>query len=346
MNGYLVLETGEVYAGRWHGGQASSGEVVFNTSHCGYEEIATDPSYYSQIMVMTAPMQGNYGSRIDDWESKKIWLRGFVCLEIHQRGTGGAWLEKLVSNGVPVLSEVDTRSLVLRLRRQGTPWAGLVQAKDEAEARARAATYLAQKESLASDWTALVSTEKSFDLQGAKRNGPRLALIDFGAKTNIINSLLPQAAEIRVFPSTTRPDAIREYNPDGILLSNGPGDPAQVKQGTQTVRELLGWKPIFGICMGHQVLALALGAKTYKLKFGHRGGNHPVHDLLLNKICVTSHNHGYAVSRESLPQGVRVTHVNLNDNTVEGIECASKKCFSVQYHPESEPGPHEASELF
>lgn len=346
MKGFLVLETDEVYAGRWHGGRPSGGEVVFNTSHCGYEEIATDPSYFSQIMVMTAPMQGNYGSRLDDSESSKLWIRGFVCLEVHQKGEGKSWVKRLTDAGVPVLSDVDTRDLVLRLRKQGTPWAGLVQAESEDQAREKAREWLAQKESLASDWTARVCTDKVFDVPGRSSVGPRVAMIDFGVKTNIIQSLVPQVSQIRVFPSQTEPAAIREWNPDGIILSNGPGDPSQVKQGTETVRDLLGWKPIFGICMGHQVLSLALGAKTYKLKFGHRGGNHPVKDMILDKICVTSHNHGYAVSKESLPAGVTVTHLNLNDQTVEGIECASKKCFSVQYHPESAPGPHEASELF
>ncbi|MEQ1875579.1 MAG: glutamine-hydrolyzing carbamoyl-phosphate synthase small subunit [Bdellovibrionia bacterium] len=347
MNGFLVLETGELYKGRWHGGREySCGEAVFNTSHAGYEEIATDPSYFSQIMVMTAPMQGNYGSREADWESGKIWIRGFVCLEIHQKGEGQSWVKRLTEHGVPVLSGIDTRELVLRLRNGGTPWAAMVQADTESQARERARELLAQKETTSSDWTAKVCTEKIFDVAGQMPSGPRLALLDFGVKTNIIQSLVNHASQIRVFPSQTPAHAIREWNPDGIILSNGPGDPAQVKVGVETVRDLIGWKPMFGICMGHQVLSLALGAKTFKLKFGHRGGNHPVKDLMLNKICVTSHNHGYAVSRESLPAGVTVTHINLNDQTVEGIECASKKCFSVQYHPESAPGPHEASELF
>jgi carbamoyl-phosphate synthase small subunit len=346
MKGYLVLETGETFEGRWHGGKSSGGEVVFNTSHCGYEEIATDPSYYSQIMVMTAPMQGNYGSRSMDWESKQIWIRGFVCMEIHQKGEGASWAQRLLSNDIPILSEVDTRKLTLRLRSDGTPWGALTNARSSEEALEMARSLIQNKTDMNSDWTALVANPKGSVLTGKNTVGPRLALIDFGAKKNIVNSLLPHCREMRVFPTLGSARDIQDWNPDGILLSNGPGDPAFVKTGIQTVKDLLGWKPIFGICMGHQVLSLALGAKTYKLKFGHRGGNHPVHDKLLNQICVTSHNHGYSVSENSLPSDVKVTHVNLNDGTVEGIECSNKKCFSVQYHPESSPGPHESSKLF
>jgi carbamoyl-phosphate synthase small subunit len=346
MKGFLVLETGETFEGRWHGGNSSAGEVVFNTSHCGYEEIATDPSYYSQIMVMTAPMQGNYGSRDPDWESAKIWIRGFVCLEIHEKGEGGTWVRRLIDNDVPVISEIDTRALTLRLRSRGTPWGVAVQSSSTGEAVEKAQSLMKSKTDMSADWTKFVTTEKSEVLTGGLSFGPRLAMIDFGTKRNIINSLLPRCSELKVFSSQTDATEIQQWNPDGILLSNGPGDPACVKKGTETVRQLLGWKPIFGICMGHQVLSLALGAKTYKLKFGHRGGNHPVQDYLLNQICVTSHNHGYSVARESLPSDVKVTHVNLNDQTVEGIECLNKKCFSVQFHPESAPGPHEAGQLF
>lgn len=344
--GFLVLETGEVYQGRWHGGKSRAGEVVFNTSHAGYEEIATDPSYFNQIMVMTAPMQGNYGVAKDAWESRRMWIEGFVSLEIQESSRDASWKNQLLDAQIPILSDLDTRQIVLRLRNMGTPWGALVKASDEAEARELAKKLIDAKKNEDRDWVYQVTRPEAEFRKGALEKGPRIAILDFGCKENTIRSLLARSSEVAIFPSRTPESEIRKWAPDGILLSNGPGDPSQVVQATETVRALLGWKPIFGICMGNQILARALGASTYKLKFGHRGGNHPVRDLLLNEIYVTSQNHGYAVDKNSLPSDVRVTHVNLNDDTVEGIECAAKKCFSVQYHPESRPGPHEASKLF
>jgi carbamoyl-phosphate synthase small subunit len=344
--GFLVLETGEAYRGQFCGGESSAGEVVFNTSHTGYEEIATDPSYFGQIIVMTAPMQGNYSTDRAFWESRKMWIDGFISVEIQNSERDSAWRRQLAESGIPILVGLDTREIVMRLRQGGDSWGAVVNAKDEASARALARDLILKKKRGESDWVHAVS-RKSVELRpGQSSSGPRVAVMDFGAKENIIRELCSRASEVAIFPSRTSADEIRAWNPDGIMLSNGPGDPSAVIGASDTVRSLLGWKPIFGICMGHQILSLALGAKTYKLPFGHRGSNHPVRDHLLNMVYVTSQNHGYAVDGDSLPTDVRITHINLNDGSVEGIECPAKLCFSVQYHPESHPGPHEAVRLF
>ncbi|NJL24110.1 MAG: glutamine-hydrolyzing carbamoyl-phosphate synthase small subunit [Calothrix sp. SM1_5_4] len=343
-----MLESGEVFSGLWQGAERleRAGEVVFNTSHSGYEEMATDPSYFAQILVLTAPQQGNYGQDDACWESEKIWIEGFVCLELQDTWREKSWKQKLIENGVPILTDVDTRQLTLKLRDSGTTWGALVQAGSAEEAVGRAKALIAEKRTIDKDWVYHVSRKDEFTLKGDNPRGPRIAAIDLGCKANSLRELKARSSEIRVFPSRTTADRIRAYNPDGIFLSNGPGDPADVKQAPETVRELLGWRFMFGICMGHQVLGRALGGQTYKLKFGHRGSNHPIKDKLLNKIYMTSQNHGYAVKQETLPESVQVTHVNLNDHTVAGIYDPSRKVMSVQFHPESHPGPHEASELF
>ncbi len=346
--GFLVLESGETFSGLWQGEARieRAGEVVFNTSHSGYEEMATDPSYFGQILVLTSPQQGNYGESDSFWESSRLWIEGFVCVEMQASWRDRAWGQKLIQNGIPVLTDVDTRSLVLNLRERGTMWGALVMANSEAEAKSRASTLIQEKKKLPVDWVHEVSRRDEETIKGENPTGPRIAALDLGCKENSIRELKRRCSEIRLFPSRTKPDRIRAYNPDGIFLSNGPGDPAQVEQAPDTVRDLLGWRFMFGICMGHQIIGRAMGGETYKLKFGHRGSNHPIKDNLINKIYMTSQNHGYAVKQESLPAGVRVTHVNLNDNTVAGIYDPERKVMSVQFHPESHPGPHEASELF
>lgn len=344
--GFLVLQSGEVFPGVWHGGINRAGEVVFNTSHSGYEEIATDPSYMQQIMVMTASMQGNYGCNRERWESQQYWIDGFICLDMQHSLRDSSWVRDLIKNGIPVLSGVDTRKLVLHLRERGTLWGAVVQAPTEMAAKALADQLIKSKAEGEKDWAHLVSRKARESRRGKKSNGPRVAVVDFGCKENILRSLEVRCSEIEIFPSRVSAEEILQWKPHGILLSNGPGDPADVKVTTETVRDLLGHKFIFGICMGHQILARALGAQTYKLKFGHRGANHPVRDLLFNQIYVTSQNHGYAVDARTLPDTVKITHTNLNDGTVEGIECSAKKCMSVQFHPESHPGPHDAGILF
>lgn len=344
--GFLVLESGETYEGLFRGGVARAGEVVFNTSHSGYEEIATDPSYYGQIMVMTAPMQGNYSVSRSFWESKRMWIEGFISLEMQESERDSTWRRQLAEAGIPILSDLDTREIVMRLREGGTPWGAIVQAENETQARELAKPLIAKKKSEDLDWVHAVSRKEVEIRQGAKPGGPRIAIMDYGSKENILRELSARSSEIAVFPSRASAADVQKWNPDGIMLTNGPGNPADVKVAVETVRELVGKKPIFGICMGNQILALALGAKTYKLKFGHRGSNHPVRDDLLNSVYVTSQNHGYSVDASTLPADARVTHVNLNDGSVAGFECADRGCFSVQYHPESHPGPHEAARLF
>lgn len=345
-NGYCVLETGECYKGVWLGGEPQAGEVVFNTSHSGYEEIATDPSYYSQIIVMTAPMMGNYGVDRNVWESRQVWINGFVCVQMQSGSRDQAWLERLREFKVPVISDLDTRALTLRLRSGGTPWGALVCAENESAAQALAKTLIEKEKQKDSDWVFAVSTKEFNRRQGMMPKGPRVALLDFGCKENIIRELLPFVSEVGVFPARTSFEVLKDWNPDRIMLSNGPGDPADVKVAVDTVKKCLGWKPLMGICMGHQILGLALGGQTYKLKFGHRGSNHPVRDDILKTIYVTSQNHGFAVKAETLPEYVRVTHVNLNDQTVSGFYSEKQRCLGIQYHPESHPGPHEASDLF
>lgn len=344
--GFLVLETGETYEGVWLGGKDQAGEIVFNTSHCGYEEIATDPSYFSQIVIMTAPMQGNYGAHKEFWESRKLWISGFISLDVQHSERDDSWVTRLDGFGIPVVTGLDTRSAVLRLRDQGVAMGALVKAGSAPEASEKAKRLILAKKDLPTDWCHLVSREKFESHKGEKKNGPRIAVIDFGCKENILRELIARSSEVGVFPSRCDASEIRAWKPDGIMLSNGPGDPDKVEKATETVRELLGWKFVFGICMGHQILSLALGAKTFKLKFGHRGGNHPVKDLVLDKIYMTSQNHGYAVDEKTLPSGVQVSHLNLYDQTVEGVVSREKRCIGVQFHPESNPGPRDARNLF
>ena len=317
--GCLVLETGDIFPGYFVGDHPQAGEVVFNTSHSGYEEIATDPSYYSQILVMTAPLQGNYGVSDEFWESEKVWIKGFICLEIQNSKRDQSWLKKLSQNQVPVLHNVDTRSLVLKLRDQGVAWGALVPHSKNSK-REALDLIKSTKESEDPNWTRAVSVSEAQTFKGKKKSGLKIALVDFGYKKNILRELLKRSSEVCIFPSELKSLAkIKKYKPDGILLSNGPGDPKDVVEGTELVKNLLGWRFIFGICMGHQVLAQALGAENYKMKFGHRGSNHPIHDVLNDKIFMSAQNHGYATRMESLPPWAQVSHINLNDHTVAGL---------------------------
>lgn len=347
---FLVLEDGDTFAGIGLSSQQSfpekAGEVVFNTSHSGYEEIATDPSYFSQIIVMTAPMQGNYGANKKVWESNKIWIQGFVCVQLQNTERDNSWAQVLMDNNVPILTEVDTRRLVVKLRTLGTTWGAIVAAFSPTEAIERANSLIKKQKTIDVDWVYLSSRLKIEDLTGEKPNGPRIAVLDFGAKENIFRELLKRCSQIRIFPSRTDAKVIADWKPDSLMLTNGPGDPAQVKIAPETIKYFLGKIPIFGICMGHQVLSLALGAKTYKLKFGHRGANHPIRDELLKQIYMSSQNHGYAVDDKTLPADIVVTHRNLNDQTVAGFYSKKLNCLGIQYHPESHPGPHEAVRLF
>lgn len=346
MKAWLVLETGEAFEGTWNGGEDRAGEVVFNTSHSGYEEIATDPSYFGQIVCMTAPMMGNYGVDDDVWESRKIWIEGFICLQLQKSARDRSWMTRLTEAGIPILSDADTRGLVLRLRSGGTPLGALVRAETLEQAQAKSRGLIAAKLDLDKDWVHTVSRKEVEDRPGKNMVGPRIAVLDFGSKENILRELQSRSSELRLFPSRASAEQVMSWKPDGVMLTNGPGDPADVQVAVETVKALLGHVPIFGICMGHQILALALGAKTYKMKFGHRGSNHPIRDDLLGMIYVTSQNHGYAVDAGTLPADVKVTHVNLNDQTVAGLYSEKRRCLGIQYHPEACPGPHEAQKLF
>ena len=346
MKAFLVLESGEIFEGIWHGGQDRAGEVVFNTSHSGYEEIATDPSYFSQIVVMTAPMQGNYSISKEVWESRKIWIEGFISLQVQSSKRDHSWVQLLSENSIPVVSEVDTRRLVLRLREGGTTWGALVQTATRDQAVVKAQGLIDEKKKMDKDWVWATSRRKLEIRKGDHFVGPKIAVLDFGCKENILRQLEKHCRELCVLPSRATPTEILSVQPDALMLTNGPGDPSDVQVATETIRSLLGIKPIFGICMGHQILAQALGGKTFKMKFGHRGSNHPIRDDLLGKVYVSSQNHGYAVDAKSLPSDVRITHTNLNDGTVAGFLSEERKCLGIQYHPEACPGPHEAQELF
>ena len=355
MDGLLVLSNGLTFQGRIRGARKpTSGEVIFNTAMSGYQEILTDPSYCGQIITMTYPHIGNYGVNLEDMESRGSFASGMVVKELSRvvsnwRASGN--LDNYLSDlGVTILEGVDTRALVIALRDQGAVPGMIVEANgvnlEKIREQARAlpgmeGVNLARQVSIGSAY-------RWSEINGSPAVQPayRVIAYDFGIKYNILRCLSDRGVDVEVVPYNFPAEEVLARNPDGIFLSNGPGDPEPVREAIEIVRELLGKKPIFGICLGHQILGLALGASTYKLKFGHHGGNHPVKNLDTGKIEITSQNHGFAVEESSLPQNVRVTHLNLNDNTIEGIECREKNAFSVQYHPEASPGPHDSSYLF
>ncbi len=364
----LALADGTVYLGQAFGADAvHTGEVVFNTSMMGYQEICTDPSYAGQIVVMTYTQIGNVGVNPDDAESSRPFLEAFVVKELFDvpsnyraRGSLDGYLREA---GVPGLSGIDTRALVRRIRDKGAQ-VGVVSTdpavQDEAELvrRAKSAPGLDGR-----DLVAAVSCEAPYhwtegrwegiegQLPRPRQGGKRLKVVayDFGIKRNILRLLVEQGFDVTVVPATLSADEALAMKPDGIFLSNGPGDPAAVEGVRENVRQLAAVKPLFGICLGHQILGLALGGTTRKLKFGHHGGNQPGKDLASGKVAICAENHGYAVEAESLRaagQDVEITHVNLNDQTVEGLAHGTKPIFSVQYHPEASPGPHDAAYFF
>lgn len=345
---YLILESGEMFEGTSPQKTIleSAGEVVFNTSHSGYEEIATDPSYMNQIVVLTAAMQGNYGVSDSFWESNRIWIEGFICTEVQWSKRDSTWTDRLAQYQVPLLSHVDTRQLVMHLRSHGSTWGAIIQAGAMTEMKAKAQKLIQLKKDQPGDWVFAASRKEIQTIQGEIPLGPKIGIMDFGTKENIIREVRQRSSQCVVFPARTSAQTILNSGLQGLVLSNGPGDPSLVEIAPKTVREIAGQLPVFGICMGHQVLCLALGAKTYKLKFGHRGANHPIDDRLLNKIYVSSQNHGYAVDPKTLPGDLNVTQTNLNDQTVAGVYSEKLNILGIQYHPESCPGPHDAKGLF
>lgn len=364
----LALEDGRIFRGYSFTGPGETwGEIVFNTSMTGYQEVLTDPSYTGQIVTMTYPHIGNYGINDRDVESERIRVEGFILREYHPAPSN--WrsnrtlAEYLRSAGVLGITGVDTRALTRHLRVEGA-MTGYMSTEDldpdSLVEKARNAPGLDGRD-LVKD----VSTSKPYvwapDPDGGKpnynpaaiedwrktRDRYRVVALDFGIKFNILRLLSSHGANVLVLPASTAPEEILSYNPDGIFLSNGPGDPSAVTYAYENIRGLVGERPMFGICLGHQILGLALGGSTFKLKFGHRGANQPVKDLSTGKIEITSQNHGYALDIDSLAgHNVKLTHVNLNDDTLEGLESKEKGFFTVQYHPEASPGPHDASYLF
>ena len=352
---HLVLADGSVFSGSSVGAEgASVGEVVFTTGMTGYQEVLTDPSYCGQIVTMTAPQMGNTGVNEQDLEHGRPRVAGFVVHEMSALSSN--WRatatldEYLKRHRIVSLAGVDTRSLTRHIRDHGAQMAALgTESVDALLARAKAAPSMN-----GCDLTLDVTTDRVYEWrQGSAEwarnsDAPRfhVAAVDFGIKHNILRCLVDAGCRVTVVPATTKADDILALKPDGVFLSNGPGDPAAVKHGIDTVANLLGKKPLFGICLGHQILALALGGKTYKLKFGHRGLNQPVKDLATGRIEITTQNHGFCVDVDSLKGKCELTHLHLNDGTCEGIRDVASGAFSVQYHPEASAGPHDAHYLF
>ena len=366
MLAVLALEDGRIFRGKAYGALTERvGEVVFNTSLTGYQEIFTDPSYAGQIVVLTNPQIGNYGTSPSDAESARPYIEGLVVREFspissNWRSTEVAD-EYLERSGVPVISEIDTRAVVRHLRANGVMRGVL--STNVAEVDALVAKARAHKKMDGTDLASMVSTMEMYtwssnDARNAtgdkllpiatEGTGGEMHVVayDFGIKQNILRMLTRENCRVTVVPARTSAAEVLALNPDGIFFSNGPGDPEPLDYAQQNIRDLQGKKPLFGICLGHQLFGLALGGKTYKLKFGHHGGNHPIKNMNTGKVEITSQNHNFNVDPESLPNDVAVTHVNLNDNTLAGLAHKTDPMFSVQYHPEASPGPHDSHYLF
>lgn len=343
MKGKLILEDGSVFTGDLLNEYKATGEVVFNTGMTGYQEILTDPSYCSQIVTLTFPLIGNYGVADKFMQSRKSFVNGFIIGELCDEGSN--WQKEnelakfLNDQKIPCLYNVDTRAVTRTIRSQGC-MKGIIVSEDASQEEIDKLMAVPIK----LDVVAEVTTPETYVMDN---NGPHVVVMDFGIKQNILNSLHNLGCKLTVVPADTKADEIMAMNPDGIFLSNGPGDPKDVPEVIEEVKKLIGKKPMFGICLGHQLISLALGANTYKLKFGHRGSNQPVKNLLNGRVHISSQNHGYAVEEASLKNlPLEVTHLNVNDGTVEGMRHTSLPLFSVQYHPEASPGPDDNMYLF
>ncbi|MDI6758977.1 MAG: glutamine-hydrolyzing carbamoyl-phosphate synthase small subunit [Candidatus Omnitrophota bacterium] len=358
MEAILALEDGTIFKGKSFGACGESfGEVVFNTSMAGYQEILTDPSYKGQIVAMTYPLIGNYGVNSLDAESRKLFIEGFVVKEYSKIASN--WRkeqslgEYLKENNILGIEGIDTRALTLHIRRSGALRAVLsTEDLEEASLREKAKN---SKGLIGVDLVKEVTVDKAYIWPGVNSVKYKVVVIDCGVKYNILRELSYHNCQAIVVPAKIEAEEILKLKPDGVLLSNGPGDPQAVKYVIETTKNLIGKLPIFGICLGHQMLSLALGARTYKLKFGHHGANHPVKDLKTGKVCITAQNHGFCVNIEKKKgdkyymignDDVEVTHINLNDGTCEGMRHKKFPIFSVQFHPEASPGPHDAKYLF
>lgn len=355
----LVLEDGRTFTGASFGADGTAfGEMVFNTSMSGYQEILTDPSYAGQIVCMTYPLIGNYGVNEDDVESRRPWVEGFVVREASRIVSNWRSTESLnsylVRSNIVGIEHIDTRALVRHIRDKGAMRAGL--STVDLDPKVLLDQVLASPDMNNRELASAVTVDESFAYQAETRpvgSVPandykhHVVAFDFGVKTNSLREFSKFGCKITVVPADTSADEVLALKPDGIFLSNGPGDPASMTKVVDEIKKLAASNtPMFGICLGHQLIGSAFGGETYKLKFGHRGGNQPIKDLTTGKIEITSHNHGFAVDADSLPADVEVTHINLNDHTVAGLRHKTLPVFSVQYHPESAPGPHDSEYLF
>jgi carbamoyl-phosphate synthase small subunit len=347
VKGYLVLKDGSLYEGELFGAHFSRvGEVVFNTSMTGYQEVLTDPSYFGQIVVMTYPLIGNYGVHPDDAQSEAPMVRGMIVREkiddySHWRGNESldAYMTR---HGIIGIAGIDTRALTRKIRSNGTIPGMIIENLDDLD---RVTSELEAYD--IKGYVNEVTTKHPYVLTPKQPPLYRAAVLDFGIKRGILRALLERGVELHVFPAHTSADEVLACDPDGILLSNGPGDPSELLDIVEVVKTLIGKKPIFGICLGHQLLTHAFGGKTEKLIYGHRGGNHPVKDLIHNHIVITAQNHGYVTVQESLDlTQLEITHLNVNDGSIEGMRHRSLPIFSVQYHPEASPGPRDSDLLF
>ncbi|ADZ21691.1 carbamoyl-phosphate synthase small subunit [Clostridium acetobutylicum] len=345
MKGIIYLEDGTVFYGTGFGKEGNEfGEIVFNTSMTGYQEILTDPSYAGQIINMTYPLIGNYGVNESVNQSKCVYAKGFIVKNIDENPsnyTSEINIDQMLKNmGVVGVFGVDTRSITKKIRSYGTMKCII----SNGELSIEELKKMMDASNIVDDYVNTVSTKEIIHIAG---NGNKVAVMDFGIKNDIIENLKERQCDITIFPYDTDYNEILNINPDGIFLSNGPGDPKSIPEAIENVKKLIGKRPMFGICLGHQIIALASGGNTYKLKYGHRGGNHGIYDVQRDKAYITAQNHGYAVDEESvLENGMIITHRNLNDGTVEGMKHKSIPLFSVQFHPEGAPGPTDTTYLF
>lgn len=362
MQAALVLEDGSIYTGEGFGAQGvQTGEIVFNTSMTGYQEILTDPSYHRQIVTMTVPHIGNTGINPDDLESERVWVAGFVVRSLSPRVSN--WRSQrdldgyLREQNVIGVSEIATRQLVRHLRTRGVMRAAIAHGEAALDTAALVQAALNAPDMSGANLVDEVTIDEAYNWSETSDpawykahqydgNGPLIIAYDTGIKRNILKMMTDRGLRVTVVPARTSAQEVLAMNPAGVFLSNGPGDPAAVTYMIDNVRDLLGKTPIFGICLGHQILALALGGETEKMRFGHRGGNQPVKNLLTDVVEISAHNHGFAVTATSDLHGAEVTHINLNDNTIEGLRHVELGAFSVQYHPEASPGPHDSLYLF
>ncbi len=344
----LVLEDGSHFVGRSFAAEGERvGEVVFNTSMTGYQEILTDPSYRGQMVAMTCPLIGNYGVNAEDGESDRLWLSGFIVHEYTPRPSSWRSQEPLDAllrrQGVPAIEGIDTRALTRRLRERGAMMGILSTERFDTVALRKT---LAEAPSLVGrDLVREVTCAQSYGWSEGEGGAPHVVVYDFGVKRNILRMLERRGCRVTVVPTDTTAQAVLSLRPDGVLLSNGPGDPEVLTGSIRAAERLVGQIPLFGICLGHQILGLALGGRCFKLKFGHHGGNHPVRETPTGRVWITAQNHGFAIDFAAVPQ-VEVTHVNLNDQTGEGMRHRTLPVASVQFHPEAAPGPHDAHPLF